>query len=661
MTLSPHTFSDLSDVPARWRSEVDRWRIILEQVTTGTLTKPAACTALQMSRATLDRKLAAMREHGVRGLVPNYKAPQKLPNAFVDHWKALCERFQRKTAAAYRELLRQWRDRHPIPGYTGHPGWPDLPAGWDQRTLYRYQPSDLELDALRHGLGRATMLHAPKINTTRVGMHHLQFLTGDDVKLDMKGHLGTSRELCCPLQVGFMEVSSANRFLWGTKPAKLKDLKKGGRVGIEEGDVRFLLCSQLLSTGLSKRGTTYLLEHGTFTMRDRVIDILNRYYGPRGIICPDVFHVNFSGMIGKAQAICGMGDGRGGGGNPFFKAWIESLHNLIHNELAALPAQTGHDRDAPEHLGVIERESEQLFKLAERIQPEFAAMLKFPTLEFHTQLVPAINHILETINRRTDHSITDYEKLGWMTRSYRLTAESQEWKTDHELMALPTPVREAYLHMAGVDKRCFMPRLMSPHEVFSVRQEQARRQGEILSVPESVIAEILYEDLARPCKAGASDPGKFSFEDQEVETGKLRFDTRIIRPDGREEELKDGETYDVVLNPFDPKHLYVFSATRAKGSFLGIAPRNLQVQRSDQEAVERAFGRSKQRFAEKLGDTRRRNTHRTREAAARLDHNADVMTRREEFTRRATALLNQSTTHADTHANNNTHEDEPNW
>jgi hypothetical protein len=51
-----------------------------------------------------------------------------------------------------------------------------------------------------------------------------------------------------------------------------------------------------------------------------------------------------SGITGeRAGASCGRrGEGKG---NPRFKAALESIRNLKHNELAALPGQTGMDRD----------------------------------------------------------------------------------------------------------------------------------------------------------------------------------------------------------------------------------------------------------------------------------------------------------------------------
>lgn len=651
--------SDLNEfaatVPVKWRKNFDTWSRLLAALHANQLTKAEICTRMGVSRATVDRKIAAVKEFGWRGLIPNYKPPTRLCSEFVEYWKALQQSYQRKTAPAYRELCRRWRDRQPIPGYAGHPGWPDLPAGWDQRNLYRYQATKLELVALRHGLGRATLLHGVRTFTTRRGLWHLSHLMFDDVWLDMKSHVGMSRKPVRPMQIGVLDLLSACRFLHGTKPQLYR--ADGTRANLTEADMRFALAAQLCHHGISARGTTYILEHGTATMGDREMDILRRAFG-------DLVQFDFSGMIGKAQVIAGMSDGKGGGGNPFFKAALESLHNLIHNELAALPAQTGHDRDEPEFLGVIEREHEQLWRLAMAL-PEDQRLavwnaFKFPTPEFHTQLVPAINHLLEVINQRTTHALEGWEACGFITKSYRLQPGSAEWVNESRLQLMPPAVQQAYLVMAEMDKRCFQPRRLSPREVF----EMGTRGGEIIKPPQGVIAEILYRDLAQPRECR---DGHFIFKDAEVANDELIYESRVMQPDGREIELRDREKYDTVVNPFDPSVMWIYANKAAKGTFLGVAKRDMRISRAAVEAVNRAHGRVSERMADLLDDSRRRNTHRTREATGRKTHNAGVIERhrqaKEAFTRRATEALDATlvtplSDHDTTH-DHDTHEIDP--
>lgn len=635
LTLQPSDLDEYAKLPHKWRSKLDVMMRVLKQFSGGQLTKVEAMKTLGLSRATFDRKVNAVKADGWRGLVPQYKGATRLPAEFVEHWKRLVESNQRKTAPAYRVLIRQWRERHPIPGYAGHPGHPELPAGWDMRNLYRYQPSKLEMSALRHGLGRAASLYAPKVLSTRVGLWHLSHIVWDDVWLDMKAHLLTQRKPCRALQIGALDLLSASRFHYGMRPQLLR--ADGTRESLSEADMRFALASQLYQYGISPRGTTMVIEHGTAAIRDNVRDILSRGLG-------DLIGFDESGMTGKLQAIAGMGDGKGGGGNFRHKAALESLHNLMHNELAALPGQVGHDRDEPEFLGVMEREHQMLHRLAERIDPKLLTLFKSPFMEYHSQLVPAVSAVLKAINERTDHQLEGWAECGFVTRDYRLT-DASEWMSEAQLMSQALPIRQAIIAAAEVDKRYWKPRKLSPAEVFGM----GHNSGQVMKVPLPIIAEILYLDLAKPRRC---DKGEFVFEDQEIAPGPLHFEGRILRADGREEELNDGETYDLVVNPYDPSiatgsgSAFVYSATRQKGAFLGLARRVQRTCRADIEAAQHAFGRIKTRMADKLAESRARHLPKTREITARMQHNEAVISKhvaeRQAFTARATEALNQS-------------------
>lgn len=668
LTLQPTDHDAIGSLPAKWRALVNERVLVLQQLANGALSKLEAAARLNVSRASLDRMIKAVREMGWAGLVPQYKGVGSTANAglsaeFIDFWKLLVEGNQRKTAPAYRLLVRLWRARQPfvfqeksfdcIPGYPGWPGWPNLPAGWGGkgRNLYRHKPSKLELTALRQGLGRAKQLHGTKTLGTRVGLWHLSHVAFDDIHLDLKAHLLESKKLIRPLQLGALDVLSGSRFAHGTVPQLWR--ADGTKAMLTEKDMRFLICCVLRYQGISARGTTWLGEHGTAVIRGHERDILKRAFG-------DTLKFGDSGMLGKVQAICGMGDGRGGGGNPNHKAWLESLHNLIHNELAFAPGQLGHGRDAPEFMGVIERHDEALLKLARRLPMEVMRSLKLKTLEWHTQLMPFINAVLTMIDRREDHNLEGWAELGFITRDYRLMAESAEWINEKRLLEMPDVTRNAILAAAEADKRCWQPRKLSPHEVF----QRGRAAGEIIQAPDSVIAEILYQDMAEPRRL--DHDGKFHIFNRELAASELEFDGRVTAPNGRQSRLVDGETYEVVLSPFDAETLWIYSATKARGAFLGTCSLTARHNRADDEASKEAFKRSSHAMAERLAGTRRRNAHRTAAETARNRHNAGVIDRhtaaQQESTERATALLNASTlSHADTHTThdheNHTHID----
>lgn len=604
MTLIPtHELDTFASLPARWRDEVRAWMTAIKHYNDGHLTKAQLMQSMHASRQTVDRKLKAFADHGWRGLAPNYRGRQGLPAEFVQYWKSLCESYQRKTKPAVRELYRRWQRREIIPGYEGHPGWPNLPDGWNERTLYRYAPTPLELTALRHGLGRAVAKHAPKVLSTRVGTWHLSHIVWDDVWLDAMAHMLGNPALIRVLQIGALDLHSGCRFHYGTKPQLRRE--DNSRISLNEADMRLALAAQLHQFGLSPRGTTYVIEHGTATIRDRVRDILTHAF-------PGIVSFSESGITGKFQALAGLGQGQGGG-NFRHKAALESLHNLIHNELAALPAQTGHDRDEPEFLAGIKREHEFLYKLAKGLGPEMLNQLKFPALEYHTQFLPILHRTLELINQRTDHQLEGWEKLGYLAREYRLSPATDTWTPEHDLTpALIPAMRQLIQH----DPDCVRVRKLSPREVFDRNHHHGT-----LTVPTGVIADILYQDLAKPVPVRQ---GYLRIQDRELSPEPMHFEARVTSPDGRESELREGETYEVVVNPFDPRQAWVYSGRARQGSFMGLANLVQRASRADHEATQDAHKRASQRLADLLTETRARNAHKTREATARHTHNERV-------------------------------------
>jgi hypothetical protein len=662
LTLQAPDHDIISGLPSKWRPMVTDRVLILQQWSEGVISKAVAMSRLGVSRATFDRLANGVRNEGWKALVPQYKGVgqemvSKTPEEFLQFWRMLVEKNQRCTAPAYRKLLVIWRERAPfmidqqvfdhVPGYAGWPGWPNLPSSWNKRTLYRKKPNKLQIESMRQGLGKARQKYGPKVLGTRVGLWHRSHIMFDDVKLDVKMHLAESRKLVVPLQLGALELLSGCRFEYGMKPQLYR--ADGTRASLNEGDMRFLLCA-VLRGGISARGTTMVIEHGTAAIRARVRDILKRAFG-------DLIKFEDSGMLGDIQSIAGMYDGRGARGNPNHKAALESLHNLIHNETGFLPAQTGHNRDAPEFLGVLEREHEDLFRLTRHLPVETRSLLRHRTPEYHTQGVPLIRGIMDAINKRTDHNLEGWLELGYMSKRYRLMPESAEWVHESRLLDLPAQVRGAYLAMADADARCWERKKLSPFDAF----EMGRQTSEIIKVPDSVIAEILYEDLAVPRKVHESGgfSGLFAWSDQELTVSELAFEGRVVTPQGHELPLNRGETYETVLNPFDPSCLWVFSSVKQRGSFLGIAARSQRTCRADLDAKKEQWKRAAHLLKEELEPQRKRHIATTEAEIQRLKHNRKVITDHQQahrdLTRGAeTALANifsspQTTQPHDTH------------
>jgi len=481
---------------------------------------------------------------------------QKLPALFVEHLKLLMEQNQRVSRAAFRALIGQWNRREPIPGYEGHPGWPELPRGWSERNFYRQKPKRFELLANRVGRSAAAA-ERPLVYTTRknlwVGSHYLF----DDLWHDHFVNCFDTKRAGRPLEFHALDLYSACKFAWGMRVRA--ENEAGQMEHLKESEMLFLLAYVLGSHGYSPRGTTLVVEHGTAAIRGDIEKLLSD--GTSGLI-----KVSRSGMEGAA-AHAGQYAGRSRG-NFRFKAALESLGNLIHNEMGFLPGQTGKDRDhRPEQLHGLLKNNDGLLRALSQLSPDRARLLLFPLLEFR-QFLQLADEIYARINARTEHGLE-----GW---------------DDHFVTC----------------KRMMMVRRKSPTEVWMPGSR------ELVKLAPEVVALMLGPDLRVERKTRR---GMFEFHESELSCDPLRFDAH---------HLAEGEKYQTVLNPFQPNALWVFDA---RGRFFGQCPRLEAVCKSDVAAIHRACGQAAKIEAELLAPVRARHLREARAKHARHENNAAVL------------------------------------
>lgn len=572
--------------------------------------------------ATLNRWWFGFKADGWRSLVPCNregckraslwgKRPEKtapaLSPAFVEWFIALAQRNQRKTRPAWRVFKKLWLGGATIPAdvngkctdaaFNAQPRHV-VPAGCSYANLARYVSNQFELEAMRVGLGSARAKHGPKTFTSRRELWPMSHVMIDDLWHD---HFVTFRgELCRVLEFDAIEVLSACKIAWGTKPRIQRD--NGKFENLPEKFVRMLLAQVFYQFGYSPRGTWILAEHGTAAVPEFIKRILHDRTG--GLI-----RVRESGMTGKEQAVAGMFRGRGGG-NPRFKSALESLRNLIHNELAALPGQTGMDvSHRPESLDGELKHNADLLKAVAVLaakSPERAALIKLSVLQYHSQFLPLLADVYETINQRDWHELEGWHKCGFVLP--RLN-DAGQWVDPDSL--LPAK-RDALLALAKVDPGYLRDVRLSPRQVFN------RGTAGLTPLPGFVVSEMLGPDFAREEKCAHS---YFEFQDGEIDPEVLRFESRITTPSGSEEELP-ADTYQVFVNPFDLNQLFVHDSA---GRHLGIARRDISVSKADEAALVRKFGRNNQRLADLLKPVRARHAEITRQAAADARHNADLI------------------------------------
>ncbi len=528
----------------------------------------------------------------------------ELSPEFVDYWRGLCERNQRSCKAAFRIFKRAYFGGEAIPGLPGKRSQSQLPKGCTYPNLMRYAPSSFELRAARQGRSAAAPFR-PLVFTTRVGLACGQVYVFDDVEHDHKvNFLGVNRQAMRPLELSCIDLLSGCKVAYGLKPTVLDD--ESAKQKIKERDMRFLVAHVLHNIGYRPEGTVLMVERGTAAIRpDMEQIILDATDG--------AVRVERSGREGAA-AFAGVFEGRSRG-NSRFKAALESHHNLVHNELAALPGQMGKDRDhAPEELHGRDRHNNALIQAVAALPPERAALLELPFIPW-VQFHQLCDEIYDRINHRTEHKLEGWEAAGFLINEFRLTVDGP-WLPMQMISELPPEKRvlvDSVIGRAG-HVHC---RRMSPAEVWE------RGSGALVKIGAQHVAAILGRDLAVARLVG--DNHLFEFEDRELGPGIHRYLAQVVSPRGRELLLSPKQTYLVHANPFAVDQLFVSQETPAGIQFLGVAPRWETVEKLDVDALHRQMGAAAKIEKELLRPVARRGADLTRQRIAAAQHNSAVL------------------------------------
>ncbi len=507
--------------------------------------------------STVRRKFYAAKKSGIAAIIDRRMAGADndrvtISPQDIETLRTYVERYQRKNLPAIRAMRRDWLHGRistatPVDPATGHP------KGWSPRNLARFVPSRFILSAARVGRSAAAS-ERRLVYSTRANLYAGSHYLFDDMWHDHFVNVLDQRKTGRPLEFHAVDLFSACKFAWGMSVRMEND---GRMEGLKEADMLFLLASVFWQHGYSTRGTIIIPEHGTAAVPSDIEAMLHDETG--GLVT-----VSRSGMEGAAAAAHQYA-GRPKG-NFRFKAALESLGNLIHNEMAALPAQTGKDRDhRPEQLHGLLKRNDALLKALAHLDPERAAMLRWPMLTIQ-QFRAIAAEIYDRINARTDHDLE-----GW------------------DLMHVPC---------SGTMRR------LSPAEVW-----RSGRRNLVRLRPEAV-AGILVRDNGAELTARR---GMLELTVGEISGDPLRFDAR---------DLPDREKFRCVVNPYSPDTLFAFDSRNA---FVAACPRIYAVCKSDVAALQRECGAAAHAEAERLAPFRARHAAEARQRAADMRHNARVL------------------------------------
>ncbi|MEN6533054.1 MAG: hypothetical protein ABFD89_05285 [Bryobacteraceae bacterium] len=625
MNLTIPDLAYIGSLPPEVLADAENWRDALLDTlnaSRGTLTTTLQQIARRMgvSYQTARRKYDSWRHahHSIRALVNNAKIPQgnsAVTAEFLEWFKGIVEDNQRKTKPAWRTFCRMWKRGETIPGMDNTLPRHCLPPGFGYDNLAGKIRDVFATTAMRQGLGAAIAKCGPQIFSNRADLWLMSHMMIDDLWHD--NFVVFQRQIVRVLELDALDAFSGNLITFGCKPRTQRP--DGTFENLKERYARLLVAGVFVNTGYSPRGTWMMAELGTAAISEHVARVL--YDRTGGLI-----RLRENGITGNEQAIIGWrGQGKG---NPRFKAALESIRNLKHNELAdarTVPGQTGKDVEhRPEYLHGQLKDCEETLKAMAVLamkNPARARQLKLNLLDYHADFLPLLMDVYREINQRTWHDLQGWHEIpGNCVIEYRTTPTSDRWLTDAEFSSLPEISKQLLLTAAAEDKRYLNTRKLSPAEVFD------RHSQELIKLPPFVVGELLGDDYARELEV----VGAYfrEFQDAELCPEPLRYESVIVTPDGQRQQLSDGK-YLVFANPFDLSHIFVHNA---RGVCLGVAPRVQRINPANLHQLHSAYAYRAKRLTELQAPILKRHAGMVRDETDRLAHNARVLDTSKPFT-----------------------------
>lgn len=510
---------------------------------------------------------------------------------------------------AYNRCVSTWKMGAPIPGYATPPpsGPGGVPEGWSYSNFCMLVRQPKYTQTLAHTGHKAAAKYAFDVPMTRVGLEVGQYYMLDDSWLDFKVKRSLKSDPLRLLELCALDLYSGSKFCYGLKAESIDD-ETGVRKRLQDRDMRFLTAAMFSLHGYRKiGGTTLICESGTAKVKEDIAKAL--FDNTSGAITVE------TGSVRGCPAFPGYYAGRRGG-NPRFKAALESRFNLDRNATALLVGQVSNNErvSAPDELHGREECDEAILKALKGLQlaPEKVEMLRWNFLLF-SQASDLIANIYAHLEGRTEHDLEGYEEAGLVTGEVRLDPRSPHWTPTYALPAA-TPDQYAALQALMRIDGCFRLRKMSPCETFT------RGSTGLAKIPMSLLPAIIGQDLAVERKL--NDHGGFTFEDAAISPAPLRFVGLAKDVNEREILLRHDETYLTFLNPFDPRYLLVCDA---RTRYIGRCLRVNKVSRSNAPELHEAMGRAAHHNAAVAREFLARNAERADILQDDQAHNAAIL------------------------------------
>ncbi len=553
---------------------------------------------------------------GWRGLVNRAKLTRSAARLDIgDVFKSYCERNQRSSAQAHRDMLRDfkadaqfpdvgdWRavfaaenPDEPVPLH--YPAdW--CPRGWSYDNLmFCAGLSRYEIKATRVGRGAAREF-LPSVLSTRIGLPVGAIYMFDDMWHDAKVNFGGNTKAQRIIEIACVDVASACRFAYGLKP-RLENLDTGKMKNLNEADMRMIVAHVLINVGYHPAGCTLVVEHGTAAVSLDNELLIGKLSGGVGEIVvrgkrkfidwssDPVVKISRGGLISKP-----IHKGLFGGqprGNYKRKAALESQHSLCHTVAAALAGQVGKDRDhSPEQMYGLEKYNNSLIKCAVALPLERAKLLAYPLLHYH-QYVPVIGDLYREMNWRTWHHLEGWAECNNIANEFRLHPRTNDWLAMDSLFLMEAADRERMLIALDSIPALTRSRSMAPQEVWN------NGTSALVKLPKSTMPMLLGARLGS--RVRVDDTGLIAYFNRDYSASEFLYQARgVIQPNGFKIDLDLGREYMIHINPFATDECFVSSLDHdpsglvIPGAFVGIAAIWEKVAKTDIEALERMSGK----------------------------------------------------------------------
>lgn len=548
-------------------------------------------------------------------------------NPFLRDFKTYCERNRNSGGchAAYWDMLRDfrsgdkafsfgtwrdiWRAQHPYEAVPAAcpPNW--VPRGFTYAMMMQHasreKGRDLALLWNRQGMFAASK-HLPPVIRSRVGLHPGEVYQSDDVWHNIDVYAPGIQGVFQPLEFATYDTASAFKLGSLMKPRNRKTDPKTGkeiRDNLKEQQFRFEVAGIMCNTGFYRGGVTWVGEHGTTRLNDRVLARIAAVPGWGAL-----FRWEVSGIMNSpAHKGVPMGDG---GGNPRMKALCECSHNILHNATAGLLGNRGRDAaHMHESQGAVVKYGERMIALAERLDPALVPLLQLPILEWKNYLA-YFRLIEDEVMDRHEHHLE-----GWADKE---VVEYRYRDTDGWL-----PLAEE-LRCMGEEERALLlarlnrnPSLMRKRKM-SRREAWAAGQADLVKWPLFDACAFLDPgDGKRPGdqrRATVGQDGTISFTDSVYFPGERKIYLAQYRDrNGTPHSLRAGEEVWFYWCPTLPLQIWITDASGQEN--FGMAPALKTAAWADPESVKVAVGQRQHQIAELMADTRARNAE---SAVARL-------------------------------------------